>query len=148
MSYRLTGDPLAIRLPAPAVAAQADGLWQHTCCEAFIAAVDGPEYREFNFSPSGQWAAYGFTDYRIRDAGFIPGSAPHISIRRLDDGFHLEALLDRELLPAADLLQLGMSVVVEGGNGDKTYWALTHCSPQPDFHLRQSFMLTLNIKRT
>jgi len=148
LSYRLTGDPLAIRLPAPAVAAQADGLWQHTCCEAFIAAVDGLEYRELNLSPSGQWAAYRFTDYRRRDSSFVPGGVPPIRFRRLDDGFELDAVLGSELLPAGDTLQLGLSVVIEAANGDKTYWALTHCSPQPDFHLRQSFMLTLNIKRT
>lgn len=148
MSYRLTGDPLAIRLPAPAVAAQADGLWQHTCCEAFIAAVDCPEYREFNFSPSGQWAAYHFTDYRRRDASFILGGVPHSSFRCLDDGFELDALLGSELLPAGDTLQLGLSVVVEAANGGKSFWALAHCALQPDFHLRQSFTLTLNIKPT
>jgi hypothetical protein len=148
LSYRLTGDPLGIRLPASAFAAQADGLWQHTCCEAFIAAVDCPEYREFNFSPSGQWAAYRFTDYRQRDSSFIPDGVPPINFRRLDDGFELDALLDPELLPAGDTLQLGLSVVLEAANGDKSFWALAHCSPQPDFHLRQSFTLTLNIKPT
>lgn len=148
MSFRLTGEPRDIRLPVPAVAAQADGLWQHTCCEAFIAAVDGPEYLEFNFSPSGQWAAYRFTDYRQRDSSFIPGGVPHLSFRCLDDGFELDALLGSELLPAGDTLQLGLSVVVEAANGDKSFWALAHCAPQPDFHLRQSFTLILNIKPT
>jgi hypothetical protein len=27
-------------------------------------AGEGPEYREFNFSPSGEWALYDFRGYR------------------------------------------------------------------------------------
>lgn len=144
----MTGGLQDLLLPAPVLPPQADGLWQHTCCEAFIATVDCPEYREFNFSPSGQWAAYRFTDYRLRDVGFVPDGAPDISFRRLDDGFQLDALLAPELLPAGDSLQLGLTVVVEAANGDKSYWALTHCALQPDFHLRQSFTLTFNIRPT
>ena len=46
-----------------------DGLWRHTCFEAFIAAAVRPEYWEYNLSPSGAWAAYHFTGYR---AGMEP----------------------------------------------------------------------------
>src|SRR5262245_25644347 len=46
--------------------AMADRLWEHTCCEIFIARTGLPAYHEFNFSPSGEWAAYAFTAYRER----------------------------------------------------------------------------------
>lgn len=144
----MTGGLQDLLLPAPVLPPQADGLWQHTCCEAFIATVDCPEYREFNFSPSGQWAAYRFKDYRLRDPAFVPDGIPDISFRRLDDGFQLDALLAPGLLPAGDILQLALTVVAEAANGDKTYWALAHCALQPDFHLRQSFTLTVNTKPT
>jgi hypothetical protein len=42
------------------------------------------------------------------------------------------------------MLQLGLSAVIEAADGSKSYWALAHCATQPDFHLRQSFTLTLN----
>ena len=78
LSFRLTGEPKHILLPLPAAAMQTDGLWQHTCCEAFIATHGAPQYLEFNFSPSAQWAAYRFTDYRRRDEHFQPPCAPEI----------------------------------------------------------------------
>lgn len=142
--YRVHGLPDGIRLPSPQPSGPTDGLWQHTCCEAFIAAVDGPEYREFNFSPSSQWAAYRFTTYRERDIGFAPAKAPRITLRLLVDGFQLEAALSPPLLPDGKTLLLGLTTVIEAADGSKSYWALQHCAAQPDFHLRQSFALTLH----
>jgi hypothetical protein len=144
LRYRVHGAPEAIRLPPPQPAGPADELWRHTCCEAFIATVDGPDYREFNFSPAGQWAAYRFTGYRERDAGFSPAAAPRISLQRLADGFQLDARLAPALLPAERTLALGLSTVIETSDGSKSYWALAHGAARPDFHLRQSFILTLN----
>ena len=143
VSYRLFGDPGNIRIPEPAPPAAADELWRHTCLEAFIAAVDGLDYREFNFSPSGQWANYRFTGCRARDFSFMPPATPRFTFRRFADGFQLDALLAPELLPPSAIFDIGLSAVIEAGDGGKSYWALTHCAPQPDFHLRQSFSLTL-----
>ena len=140
----LHGDLNAIRIPAPQPSAATDGLWQHTCCEAFVAVVDGVEYREFNFSPSGQWAAYRFLAYRECDAGFVPPTIPQFGFQRLADGFVLTAQLAPELLPPARAFEIGLSVVVEAADGGKSYWALAHAAAQPDFHLRQSFVLTLD----
>jgi len=64
LAYRIEGDLARLRIPAPRPARVADKLWQHTCCELFVAEAAGPGYHEFNFSPSGEWAAYRFTDYR------------------------------------------------------------------------------------
>ena len=148
LHFELRGEshraPDAIRIPAPQPSGPADGLWQHTCCEAFVAAVDGAEYREFNFSPSGQWAAYRFLAYRERDTGFVPPTVPQFGFQRLADGFVLTAQIALELLPPARAFQIGLSVVVEAADGGKSYWALAHCAAQPDFHLRQSFLLTLD----
>lgn len=145
LRYRCTGDPQGILMPAPQPPAAADGLWQHTCCEAFVAAVDAADYREFNFSPSGQWAAYRFSDYRERDGQFEAPCAPQLTLRRLADGFQLDVRLAPALLPSADTLLVGLSAVVEAADGGKSYWALRHGAVQPDFHLRQSFALTLKV---
>jgi hypothetical protein len=144
LRYRVRGTPGDLRLPSPQPPGPADGLWQHTCCEAFIAADAQADYREFNFSPSGQWAAYRFTGYREPDTSFVPPTAPQIDLQPLADGFQLDARLAASLLPADRLLQLGLSVVIESADGGKGYWALAHGGARPDFHLRQSFTLTLN----
>lgn len=143
VSYRLYGDAAQILIPERTSASAADGLWRHTCLEAFVAAVDRPEYREFNFSPSGQWAVYRFTACRQRDFRFVPPAAPQIAFRHCADGFRLDAVIAPELLPAGALLNIGLTAVIEAHDGGKSYWELTHCAAQPDFHLRQSFSLTL-----
>ncbi|WP_226496267.1 DOMON-like domain-containing protein [Ferribacterium limneticum] len=142
LDYRVTCPPSALRLPAPQPPGPADGLWQHTCCEAFVAEADAG-YREFNFSPSGQWAAYRFTGYRERDEAFAPTAEPQLSFTPLADGFALRASLPAALLPTGNTLHLGLTAVIEAADGSKSYWALAHCAAQPDFHVRQSFALTL-----
>jgi hypothetical protein len=144
LGYRIHGDPAGLRIPGPMPPVQADGLWHHTCLEAFVASADAGEYREFNFAPSGQWANYRFTACRERDTSFRPAAAPQISCEQRADGFSLSATLPPELLPAGRTLALGLSAVIEAADGSKSYWALAHCAAQPDFHLRQSFALTLH----
>ena len=64
LRYVATGRIGDLLLPPPALSGRADGLWQHTCFEAFIRPAGGAAYREFNFAPSTQWAAYGFSSTR------------------------------------------------------------------------------------
>ncbi|NTV69060.1 MAG: DOMON-like domain-containing protein [Azonexaceae bacterium] len=143
LSYRVTAPPADILVPAPQLPGPADGLWQHTCCEAFV-MEDGEGYREFNFSPSGQWAAYRFTGYRERDNAFTPAATPGITFTELTDGFELRANIPAALLPDGHSRRLGLTAVIEAADASKSYWALAHCAAQPDFHVRQSFALTLN----
>lgn len=144
LSYRWRGDLDALRLPPAQTPMATDGLWQHSCCEAFVAAVDAPGYHEFNFSPSGCWAAYRFADYRQRDESWQVASAPRIRCQQENGLLRLEAQLPAALLPAGNALRLGLTAVVEARHGDKSYWALRHPGPTPDFHLRDSFVLELN----
>ena len=45
----------------PAEPTRADELWKTTCFEAFLRPLGEERYREWNFAPSSQWAAYDFT---------------------------------------------------------------------------------------
>lgn len=139
LRYRLTGDIAGLRLPQAAPSGAADELWRHTCFEAFIAATGTSAYREFNFSPSGQWAVYAFADTRRRDESFQPPAAPEITLRRFPDRLELDATLAPELLPEGVNLHLGLTAVIEAADGTLSYWALTHPAAQPDFHLRAGF---------
>ena len=62
--YVLRADMARVRVPQPDTPERADGLWKHTCFEAFISASGLSGYYELNFSPSGQWAIYSFDRYR------------------------------------------------------------------------------------
>lgn len=140
LAYRLRGDQRQLRLPASANPGPADGLWQHTCCEAFLGLADGA-YREFNFAPSGQWAVYDFSAYRQRGAA-APAVAPRLAVAAGPDELRLTVCLPAALIPT-DAGPLGLTVVVEEADGAKSYWALTHAVPQPDFHRRESFLAAL-----
>ena len=67
LQFELCGAVDTLCIPHWVGTAPADGLWQHTCAELFIRRAGSPAYQEFNFSPSGQWAAYRFSSERARD---------------------------------------------------------------------------------
>ena len=54
----------------------------------------------------------------------------------------LELDLDR-IVPADQALEVAISAVIQHGDGEATYWALTHRGPQADFHRRDSFVIQL-----
>ena len=61
LAYSIEGDLKRLRVPRPRAPRIAHGLWQHTCCECFIARTGEPGYQEFNLAPSGERAAYRFS---------------------------------------------------------------------------------------
>jgi len=137
-----------LRLPDAQPAEAADDLWRHTCCELFVRAAGDAAYREFNFSPSGQWASYCFSAYRIRDASRQDHSlpAPRIEFASSAAGWTLQARLAAAALPkaAAGQIELGIAAVLEAADGSLSYWALRHAAARPDFHIRESFVLRLS----
>jgi len=146
LTYFLNGDTTRLRIPPPRYPRRADGLWQHTCFEVFIAEKGQQSYWEFNFSPSGEWAAYAFKSYR--DGGPIEddGLDPRISVRTAANGFELEVLVRLDRLPLIQpegMLRLGLSAVIEENDGTLSYWALKHPLGKPDFHHPDSFALEL-----
>lgn len=66
--------PEALVLPEPLTPSRADGLWETTCFELFLRRPGSAAYMEFNFSPSGRWAAWAFDGYREgrRDLEIVP----------------------------------------------------------------------------
>jgi len=147
LSYELTGDLAQIRIPAPLSPAAVDGLWEHTCFEVFVAVAGETRYHEFNFSPSGQWAAYAFSDYRVRGT-WTASQAPAISFTQTHGHLLLKAVIEAADLPQnidGKPLQLGLAAVIEDSDDSLSYWALHHPEPaRPDFHHRSGFILSLN----
>lgn len=140
LDFRLRAPRRALAMPPRTNPGRQDGLWRHSCCEAFIGLPGETAYREFNFSPSGSWALYDFADERV----LLPlpevkghGDAPGVQCERRRHAWRLRARIPAELLPkrppGAPLL-LGLAAVVEERRGGLTYWALAHPCPRPDFH--------------
>ena len=110
---------------------RADELWKTTCFEAFLRVLGEEQYREWNFAPSGEWAAYDFTSTRA-DMTKAEVADPYI---RMEDNFTWWALGASIAVTADTKWELGLSVVLEEKDGTKSYWALAHPnSEKPDFH--------------
>ncbi len=123
--------------PEGAVPQRRDGLWRHTCCELFIAACSAESaYLEFNFSPSGDWAAYAFDAPRQGMRPFLwqGSAAPRIRMRSAGVSPH-RLRVEVELpapLPAGEF-RLAPTVILETSAGI-SHWAARHPGGQPDFH--------------
>jgi hypothetical protein len=146
ISYEATGDIAQLRIPARSSPRRSDRLWENTCFEAFLRVDGDSPYYEFNFSPSGEWAAYEFRGYR--DGGPIANDdvAPAIVVRRSADRIELDAVVHLDRLPAirlGSLLRIGLAAVLEAHDGRLSYWALEHPAAKPDFHHPDSFALEL-----
>lgn len=138
-----------LRIPEPGAPERKDLLWEHTCFEMFVGVPGDTAYREFNFSPSSQWAAYAFSDYRQRDKDIALKTAPLIVTHRSAGRLELRVTLLPEALPAkAGTLEIGLTAVIEADSlvdGALSYWALHHPSTRPDFHHRAAFLLTSSL---
>ena len=137
LSYTLYGEVSALRFPKATAPARADRLWEHTCFEAFVQPDGEGGYFEFNFSPSGEWAAYRLSSYR---SGMILGE---IEARVIEARAEAELYELRAMLRWAGGGRLGLAAIIEDQAGRKSWWALAHPPGDPDFHHPACFALEL-----
>lgn len=143
LKYRVSGIISDLRIPPRAAPNRSDGLWRHTCFEAFIRAPQSAAYFELNFSPSTEWAAYRFSSYRdgmivAREIG-----PPRIKVTRSSAEFELQSSLEPGSLPSG-AWDVGLSAVIEETGGHLSYWALVHPPDKADFHHPDCFAHTLS----
>jgi hypothetical protein len=139
LRYTAFGRTADLVLPPVVASSRADGLWEHSCFEAFLAAEEGEGYSEINLSPSTQWAGYRFDGYRSggRNANAPP---PRVEVEVHEDRFELRAALH---VWATKPRRMGLSAVIEEKGGRLSYWALAHPPGAPDFHHRDCFAIEL-----
>lgn len=131
------GDVARIAIPARAVSGRFDNLWKTTCFEIFW-CHDGTSYREFNLSPSGQWACYDFDRFRegMRDA---PAEVV-ITCTASESELRLEAEIVSTLpLPAT----VALNAIIKDADGENRFWALAFQPGAPEFHAEACRALTL-----
>ncbi len=122
-----------------------DELWKTTCLEFFLAVKDLPQYWEFNLSPSGDWNIYHMDAYRrigFREETSI--QQLQFEMRKHTNDFLLNVAVDlNPVIRVGQVLEVGVTTVIQTKEGGETYWALTHPAPEADFHLRESFILQM-----
>jgi len=142
LTYALTCDRRRMEVPADAARGRRDELWRRTCFEAFLNVPGRPDYYEFNFAPSTEWAAYVFDGYRtgMRDAAVDP---PLIQPNLFGDEGEVRVAftLPQPLRDAP--LRLGLAAVILAVDGTRSYWALAHPPGKADFHHPDGFVLNL-----
>lgn len=143
LCYVVTGTMGGLRMPPVTAPTRTDGLWRHTCFEAFVRASPSAAYYELNFAPSTQWAVYEFSDYRsgMRVASEI--NAPGFAVDSSGEAYRLQVSSELDRLPSDAVWRLGLSAVIEETSGRKSYWALAHPPGKPDFHHSDCFALEL-----
>lgn len=108
-----------------------DGLWKTSCFEAFLQKEGDAAYREWNFAPSGDWAAY---DFKARRDGMEQADIAAPPYIRTEDNFTWWALGATVALDTGHRWRLGLSAVLEEADGTLSHWALRHADGPPDFH--------------
>ncbi len=119
---------------------RANELWKSTWFDVFLRAEGEGAYREWNFAPSGQWAAYDFTATREGMVNAEVGAPPYI---RMEDNLTWWTLGATVAVEANRSWSLGLSAVIEEKDGTKSYWALAHPIEKPDFHHPDCFVAQL-----
>jgi hypothetical protein len=130
----------ALALPAPAPPGRADDLWRTTCFEVFVKPDGADTYLEFNFSPSGAWAAYGFASHREGRQELPMSWPPNVEQLAHEGRFSLFAEFDSSSFPRG-AARIGLTAVIEEKDGAKSYWALNHPLGEPDFHHNDCFAI-------
>jgi hypothetical protein len=146
LCYTLRGDMSRIRVGAEGTPGSADGLWKHTCFEAFIRPGESSGYYEFNFSPTRQWAVYRFDSYRQGMTPMDLANPPIISTRRATDQMVLQATVPLPFSAdsgAARHTKLALTAVIEEESGRLCYWSGRHPQGKPDFHHSDGFAFEL-----
>lgn len=123
--------------PAPA---RRDNLWQSTCFECFLKGDGEEAYQEWNFSPSGDWAAYDFEAEREGMELACVASPPYL---RVEDNLTWWGLGATLSIPADAHGNIALSAVIEERGGQRHFFALHHPSDRPDFHHPDCFTARL-----
>ena len=135
LRWRIDGAQRLV-LPPYAGSGRADDLWKTTCFELFL-DLGGGRYREFNFSPSGRWAAMDFASCRVLSGNVELRDWPETTIERGDAIVTGSVRVPVEAFAGAS--HGALTTVIEEEGGVISFWAAAHHKEQPDFHDRTCF---------
>ena len=138
LNYQIKGELSELILPEPGSKVERrDGLWQHSCFEAFFRFADSAKYLELNLSPFSAYNAYLFEAYRsqMQEYNIRP---PLLSANREKDSYGFSAKL--EAFDISFFSHFSATAILEFKSGELSHWATKHAASKPDFHLSESFI--------
>ena len=141
--YMVEGTVGRLRIPPPQAPVRAEGLWRETCFEAFLRAGRSISYTEFNYAPSGAWAAYRFEDYRRGMRPIEPMLAPGILCTPRAQSLQVYVRINIPLMTRDDQ-HIALATILQDTEGHISYWALAHAPGRPDFHDAVGFAAKLD----
>ncbi|KAL7489477.1 hypothetical protein ACHAW6_015100 [Cyclotella cf. meneghiniana] len=140
---QLESNQLILPLDAPAPRRR-DGLWEHTCFEAFVSQPGHQGYWEINLSPNGDWNCYRLVGYRENLQAEDAIQQLPIVVDRTASSLQLFCTVPLgSLIDADSPLEISLTAVLEHQGQGCSYWAWKHSGPQADFHLRDSFTILM-----
>ncbi|MGI8501193.1 MAG: DOMON-like domain-containing protein [Hassallia sp.] len=143
--YALLGNLTKVQIPESTdLPKRKYDLWEETCFEFFVGVKNFPNYWEFNLSPAGHWNVFRLENYRQGLQEEMVVTSLPFDVQQKSDALlvDLEADLNQFIL-AEQSLEVGITTVVKSKEGNLSYWALTHCGEEADFHRRESFIVEL-----
>lgn len=143
--YAMKGDLASVVIPAPVdLPKRKYDLWEETCFEFFVGIKNYPHYWEFNLSPAGDWNVFRLEDYRQGLQEELAVTSLPFSVQQKSDALLLTLEVDlNQFISGEESLEIGITTVIKSEDGDISYWALTHCGDEADFHRRDSFIVEL-----
>jgi hypothetical protein len=137
LRYTIAGDLSRIVVPPPAEPLRTDGLWESTCFELFLRREGEGGYLEFNFAPSGEWAAYAFRGYRD---GMVQAAMPGPpEIRTSSSNGRLEVEVGVSPWLDDGPYAMNIAAILQDDTGGRSFWAAYHAGDMPDFHHASCF---------
>jgi hypothetical protein len=132
LRYEVRGRIGDVVLPARAAPIRRNNLWETTCFELFLRPAAATAYRELNFSPSSQWAAYDFSAHRTGMVQAALPAPPVIEVTAGAERLTVDVLVSLDL-PDEPYLMAAAAVIEEAWGG-KSLWATAHAGAVADFH--------------
>lgn len=143
--YALLGDLTKVEISTPAdLPKRKYDLWEETCFEFFVGIKNSPSYWEFNLSPAGHWNVFRLENYRQGLQEEMAFTSLPFSVEQKSDALLVDLEVDLNQFNLAEQsLEVGITTVMKLKEGNLSYWALTHCGEEADFHRRESFIIEL-----
>ena len=141
-SLKYNKDDLVLPTSSAGSIQRRNGLWEHTCFEAFVSQPDQKGYWEINLSPNGDWNFYRLSGYRenLQPEGAIENLP--IRVQFTDSGLELSCTVPlKSLVDLTKPLEISLTAVLEHPVEGCSFWAWNHCGEEADFHLRNSFTI-------
>ena len=145
IEYQLLGDLDSVAIASPAVApSRKFALWEATCFEFFVGVLGDRNYWEFNLSPSRDWNVFHLDDYRQGLRNETAFTSLLFDVDRSANSLTLKLGFDLSQIISIDRqLEVSVTTVIKSTQDEISYWALTHCDEEADFHSRDSFVIKI-----